>query len=187
MADQREPDHEAVGIGIPPAEPLQASEDAASESPEETTDTSAPASEDDVAERAVAAAEARAEASDPDPEKVETDLRERVEDDFGIGRRAEGVAESFEDVPYLDVVVDLAVKRQPVAAVVARHRLRAAGEVDDAEACVGQAGGAQRPDDLRVRPAMAHQADHAAQGLAVYRRAISVHDSCDATHAVTDS
>ncbi|NYF17860.1 hypothetical protein HDC37_002705 [Microbacterium sp. AK009] len=80
MADQREPDHEAVGIGIPPAEPLQASADAASESPEETTDTAAPTSEDDVAERAVAAAEARAEASDPDPEKVETDLRERVED-----------------------------------------------------------------------------------------------------------
>ncbi|TQK20571.1 hypothetical protein FBY40_3108 [Microbacterium sp. SLBN-154] len=80
MADAREPDHEAVGIGIPPAEPLQAPEDAASDPAGEPADTAASGSEDDVAERAVAAAEARAEASDPDPEKVEDDLRERVED-----------------------------------------------------------------------------------------------------------
>lgn len=80
MADEREPDHEAVGIGIPPAEPLQTPDDVASDPAGEPADTAASESEDDVAERAVAAAEARAEASDPDPEKVEDDLRERVED-----------------------------------------------------------------------------------------------------------
>ncbi|WJL96492.1 hypothetical protein QSU92_04735 [Microbacterium sp. ET2] len=80
MANEREPDHEAVGIGIPPAGPLQAPDDAASESPGESADVAASESADDVAERAVAAAEARAEDPDPDPEKVEDDLRERVED-----------------------------------------------------------------------------------------------------------
>ncbi|WP_322411358.1 hypothetical protein [Microbacterium invictum] len=81
MADEREPDHEAVGIGVPPAEPLQAPEGASSASDaDESADAAASGADGDVAERAVAAAEARATASEPEPEKVEEDVRERVED-----------------------------------------------------------------------------------------------------------
>ena len=80
MGDQREPDHEAVGIGVPPAESLHPPQGASTDTSTPDEPVEAAGTDDDVAERAVAAAEARAEASDPEPEKVQDDLRERVED-----------------------------------------------------------------------------------------------------------
>ena len=108
----------------------------------------------------------------------------RAEHDLHVRRRAE-LGEP-ELVAELDVVVDLAVVRDPVAALV-RHRLVAGLEVDDREAPVAEAGVATlvEPHALAVRAAMAEQLVHVRE-LPVERRdrlPAQVHDCADPAHA----
>ena len=71
----------------------------------------------------------------------------RVQDDLGVGVRAEARAARLELAPELDVVVDLAVVREPEASLRKAHRLVAGGRgVDDREPPVREADLAVEPD-----------------------------------------
>src|SRR4051794_37399262 len=61
-----------------------------------------------------------------------------MNDGFGVAVRAKLVTRGFEPGAKLLIVVRLAVKYDPDAAVLVAHRLRAGGKIDDGEATVPQ-------------------------------------------------
>ncbi len=63
-----------------------------------------------------------------------------VDDCFGVGSRAEGMAARLELAPQAGVVVDLAIEHDPHAAVFVRERLRPGAQIHDAQALVGEHG-----------------------------------------------
>lgn len=86
MAAEREPDHEAVGIGVQPGAPLQSSEGGAEPSgplepaqEENLPDSQGGDGDAAVDDLATAAAESRNDGSGQSPEEVEEDLRGRLE------------------------------------------------------------------------------------------------------------
>src|SRR4051812_437017 len=56
-----------------------------------------------------------------------------VENGLRIRRRAEAMTLGFQQRPQRSMVVDLTVERDPAGLVLVRHRLMAAGAVDDGE------------------------------------------------------
>ena len=83
--------------------------------------------------------------------------------------------------PELDVVEDFAVERDPKGSILVRHGLTAAGEIENAQPCVGQAGTRLDVHAAVVRPAVIQHGDHAGQIICVdvgSRR----HDSRNAAH-----
>ena len=74
---------------------------------------------------------------------------------LGIRARAESVAFARQLRAQFDVVENLAVERDPDRAVLVRHRLLAAGEVDNAQPRVRQA---YRSDRRAARVRQAHDA-----------------------------
>ena len=63
-----------------------------------------------------------------------------MQDDLGVGVCPEPSAERLELAPELDVVVDLAIERDPEVALLQAHRLFAGRRgVDDRESGVGEA------------------------------------------------
>ena len=69
-------------------------------------------------------------------DRLEVPGAEGLDEDFGVGGGAEAVAEVQQLFAELDVVVDLAVEDDGVAAVRAPHRLLAAADVDDRQAAM---------------------------------------------------
>jgi len=116
-------------------------------------------------------------------EAVGTPRRIRVEDDLGVGLRAEASATALEVAAELDVVVDLAVVGDPEAPLGEAHRLVTCGRrVDDAQAPVGQADSAVQVDAVPVRAAVNEAGAHAFERGLVDRLARPLPDPGDAAH-----
>ncbi len=106
-----------------------------------------------------------------------------AQDHLGIAMRGEDVAERFQLGADLGEIVDLAVEGDDVAAVLRRHRLRAAGHVDDGEAAVAEADAGGRPHPLPIRAAMGLRVRHRADALRIDRLGgVDVEDAGDAAH-----
>ena len=69
-------------------------------------------------------------------DRLEVPGAEGLDKDFGVGGGAETVAEGKQLFAELDIVIDLAVEDDGVAAVRAPHRLLAAANVDDRQAAM---------------------------------------------------
>jgi hypothetical protein len=77
-----------------------------------------------------------------------------VEDDFGVAMGVERVAEGFELLANLDVVVDFAIKDDDVVVIVGVDGLIAAGEVNNFEAGRAEAAAEGLVDALLIGAAM---------------------------------
>ncbi|RYE93366.1 MAG: hypothetical protein EOO75_04520, partial [Myxococcales bacterium] len=84
------------------------------------------------------------------------------------------------------VVVDFAVEGDAPVVVGAGHRLGAAlGQVDDAQAGMGEADGPLEPQPRRVRAAVAQGAPHGLE-VGALDHAVGTEDASDAAHAAAD-
>jgi len=77
-----------------------------------------------------------------------------MNNDFGVGVRAEAMAATFEIGAKVGKVVDLAVENDPGAAVFVEDGLVAAGEVDNAEAAHAETGAVGNVKSLIVGSAV---------------------------------
>ncbi len=84
----------------------------------------------------------------------------QVHQHFGIGLRGEAMAAALQLGAQFDVIENLAVEDHPYRAVFVAHRLVAAGQVDDAQAGVGQTDRSFVVEPLLIRPAVMQLADH---------------------------
>jgi hypothetical protein len=110
-----------------------------------------------------------------------------VKKDFGVAVRAKHEAFRLELAPQLAIVVDLAVERDPVAAVGGRHRLRAGlREIDDGKSAMRKSDSpiVGEPCPGAIGTATRHLLANAIELLLVDgRRRIAVGvDSGDAAH-----
>ena len=87
-----------------------------------------------------------------------------VHEDFRIAARAEAVSGRDQLLAELQVVVDLAVVHDEDGAVLVAQRLRAAGDVDDAEPHVGEADPRPGVAPAAVGAAVAQGGRHAVEG-----------------------
>ena len=92
-------------------------------------------------------------------------LLPRVDDDFGVAAGAEAVAERFELGAQLDVVEDLAVEDDPERLVLVGERLLPAGQIDDRQPGMRQAGPVVAIGAELVRAAVPERARHVGQRL----------------------
>ena len=99
---------------------------------------------------------------------------------LGIARGAKGPSAARELVAQLAEVVDLAVEDHGDLAVGTRHRLRAAGDVDDGQAAVSQVRPAGIEEAVGIGPAMRERARHRRQHFRRKHRIADV--SRDAAH-----
>ena len=76
---------------------------------------------------------------------------------------AETVTRRFELLTQGLKIVDLAVERQPATAVLTRHRLLTAGEIDDRQAAMAEAHTGRTVIARLVRAAMGQGIRHATQ------------------------
>jgi hypothetical protein len=121
---------------------------------------------------------------------VRTVLFPEMHDGFGIGAGPEGVAAALEVGPQILEVVDLAIEDDPHGAVFVRHRLVAAGEVDDRQApeAEAEAGAAAAVLDVHagiIGSPVLQDVRHAAENFAV-DRAFEAENAGDATHGAYD-
>jgi len=86
-----------------------------------------------------------------------------VNDGFGVAVGVEGVAQFFQLLAQLEIVVDLAVEDDPRAAVLVVNRLRSAFEIDDREAAHSEADRAVDVKAVVVGTAMPDRVAHAQQ------------------------
>ena len=91
----------------------------------------------------------------------------RVDDRFRVAARPVHVAGGFELATDLGVVVDLAVERDPDAAVLVRERLMATGEIDDAQAPMAEHGALVGLKACAVRATVADHGTHPDDALAI--------------------
>ncbi len=104
------------------------------------------------------------------------------EQDLRVGLRPEDVTFAAKLLAKLEVVVDLAVEDQLVAAVVARERLEArVGEVDDREPEVAEADAVVAEDTAAVGPAVRQPVEHLLDVVARWRGG-EVDDTAEAAH-----
>jgi hypothetical protein len=107
----------------------------------------------------------------------------RVHDRFGVRARAEHVSRRGQPRGQLAIVVDLAVERDPDGAILARHRLAARLEVDDAQPADAERGGTADDEALvvgaPVRDPIGHALEDALLGASVRSRQ---HVADDAAH-----
>src|SRR5262245_11747595 len=97
-----------------------------------------------------------------------------VGDCFGIGAGAKAMAEAFELLAQLAVVVDLAVQDDPALAVLVRQGLMAGLEIDDREPAEPESEGAVQVDAVVVGAAMADARRHRFEPRTVGRDAASI-------------
>ena len=91
---------------------------------------------------------------------------EQRQQDFRIGRGAEGNAINLQRPAQLAEVVNLAVEDDGVAPVGGHHRLVGAGvEVENGQAAMAQNDAFARPHPFRVRAAVVHAGGHTPDGI----------------------
>ena len=87
-----------------------------------------------------------------------------VEQDFGVGMiRLEGMTQRLQTVAQFPVIVDLPVEDNGETAVRRRHRLGAAGKVDDREATVPEVDSPVVEISLGIGPAVGERPGHPAE------------------------
>src|SRR5215831_13613016 len=106
----------------------------------------------------------------------------QVKDYFRIGASRKLVPLLNEFFAQFDVVKDLAVEGDPQIAIVDRHRLMAAGEIDNAQPRVRQTYFVLRKHAAAVRSAMPERRDHRLEQPGVRRSAVKFKNSCDSAH-----
>lgn len=107
-----------------------------------------------------------------------------MQNHFGIGAGGELVAFLNEILAQFEVIEDLTVEDDPERAVGGMQRLRAARDVDDAEAGVSQADLLVHVDPDVVGAAVAQGADHAAKHAPIREGVIETADSGNPAHPV---
>ena len=95
----------------------------------------------------------------------------QVRDHLGVAAAREPMPLPLERAPQLDVVVQLPVLRRPHRARLVRHRLVAAGEIDDRKPAHPQRDPRCQMRAAIVRPAMSHQIGHPIEQRTRKRRA----------------
>src|SRR6185369_9052477 len=113
---------------------------------------------------------------------VSAELIVGVDDGFGVAVRVERVAQLFEFLAQLEIVVDLAVEDDPRAAIRVVNGLLAAFEIDDREAAHREAGGTVNVEAVFVGSAMANGVVHPREQLLVNRLPVVSNDPYDSTH-----
>ena len=108
-----------------------------------------------------------------------------VDEDLGIAAAAEDMSARDELRAQIEVVVDLAVERDPDGAVLVAHRLRAGrGEIDDGQAAMTEGDGAVDVHAGAVGSAVRNDLRHARDQIAVGGPGeIAVQEAADAAHA----
>ena len=97
--------------------------------------------------------------------------------------RSEPVAERLKLDPQLPVVVDLTVVGDPRGAVLGRHRLRAALEVDDGQSPMSQRYRPVDVESLTVRAPMCQAVSHLPQQPTIDSYVVATKDPGDPAHA----
>ena len=106
-----------------------------------------------------------------------------VDDDFGIGLRAEHVARSLELGADVGEVVDLAVEDDPDRPVLVGERLIARRQIDDAQTAMSEADAGTDEEAVGVGPAMRDDVGHRRESAAIDRLSrVEVDFSSDAAH-----
>ena len=106
-----------------------------------------------------------------------------MDEHLRVGVGAEAVALRQQWLAQAEVVVQLAVVREPDRAVLVAERLPALfREVDDGEPAVRQRAGAFAPPPGVVWPPMCHRCGHALHGLGRRTGAVERDDADDPTH-----
>ena len=80
-----------------------------------------------------------------------------IEDDFGIGMRAEGAALCFEQMPEFSIVINFAVERDEITPGHVAHRLRAFGQINNRQTPMPERHALSEKNSFSVRPAMRHE------------------------------
>ena len=93
-----------------------------------------------------------------------------MKDDLRIGVCTKSMSFPYEFFTKFDVVEDLAVERDPQGAVIVRHRLTAACEINDAQARVPEAHARLDMDAPIVGAAMIEHRSHLHQTIGIDSR-----------------
>ena len=110
-------------------------------------------------------------------------LPPRREDHLGIAAGAEAVAAILELGAQLAEIVDFAVVGDGDNFVVARHRLRAARDIDDRQAEVAETDAGRGPGAAAVGAPMRHRVEHRAKPRGIDRLGRSeMINACDPAH-----
>src|SRR5215213_1162155 len=113
---------------------------------------------------------------------VSAELIVGVNDGFGVAVGVESVAQLFEFLAQLEVVVDLAVEDDPRATIRVVNWLLAALEVDDCEATHREAGRAVDVKAVLIGTAVTDGVVHPRQQLLVNWLTVVPNDPYDSTH-----
>ncbi len=106
-----------------------------------------------------------------------------MHDNFRIAVRVEPVSKARQFLAQLHIIENLAVEGDPYRAFAVMDRLRAASEIDEAKAGVGQPDTLIAIEAVSVGTAMSEHANHCAQFLERHRwRRRSRENACYAAH-----
>ena len=105
-----------------------------------------------------------------------------MQQDLGVGARAEAVAPAFQLAAELGEVENLPVVDHLERGIFVGHRLRAAGQVDDAQPDVRQAHALIGKDAGAVGPTMTNRLRHAAQRAGGYSPRFAARDAGETAH-----
>ena len=106
-----------------------------------------------------------------------------MDDNFGVGVRAEFVPEAFEALAQLPEIIDFTVEDNSNIADFVENGLVAAGKIDDAEAAHPQRRGRRDQESVFVRPSMPDRLHHPARKGFAYFGAFNSDDTADAAHS----
>src|SRR5437660_5579634 len=105
-----------------------------------------------------------------------------MKDRLRVAAGAVSVSSRFELALQLRMVVDLTVVGNPGASIAARHRLRAAGNVDDGQPAVSEPCGAINPQTLSVRTAVTQHVTHSLQAFHLDGSGVKLDDASNSAH-----
>src|SRR5438034_7259560 len=106
---------------------------------------------------------------------------------FGVGPGAKAMTLPNEILAKLEVVEDLTIERDPERAVLVRHRLLSARDVENAEPGMGEPRMRLDVDTAVVGAAMAQQRDHIGEAASVDLTPMGGDDSGNPTHRSDES
>ena len=116
------------------------------------------------------------------PDEIRTFFFVKMDQAFGIGRRAITVPSRQQTGSYLEFIVELAVIGDPDRAVLIGHRLGASFEIDDGEATMPKRHGTVAVEAIAVRASMCQLGRHPDQEVKVGGKAFAIHETGDPAH-----
>ena len=94
------------------------------------------------------------------------------------------VSLQLEFVAKLAVIVDLAVEDHPDAAILVRHRLCAAGKIENRQPAETKCDVAIRPEAFVIRASVSNRIGHPPHALRRVGQATEMQDACYAAHLI---